>query len=268
MEYILISFYLTLFLYAAATVGYMAHLTWLDRPVWKISRWFLFAGFLSQSAGLLLRALEAGYTPVTTRFEAMTFFAWLLVGTYLLVQIKNSMPVVGAFVAPLALVLLLLASFRDMKVAPLAGLLDSPWLPFHVWFAFLGDALLGLSACFAAMYLIQDHQLKKKKIHRLYYRLPPLEALDRWSYRCVSLGFPALTIGMLTGALWLNTVQGAYLDWKDGRQTATLLTWFLYAGLLHGRLTVGWRGRRVAWLNVVGFLVILVTFLHLAHFAR
>jgi ABC-type transport system involved in cytochrome c biogenesis permease subunit len=71
---------------------------------------------------------------------------------------------------------------------------------------------------------------------------------------------------MLTGSLWLRTIQGGYIDWGDGKQTATLLTWFLYAALLHGRLIAGWRGRRVAWMNVIGFLVILVTFLTLAHF--
>ena len=75
-----------------------------------------------------------------------------------------------------------------------------------------------------------------------------------------------LTLGILTGSIWLKTVQGGYVDWQDGRQTASLLIWFLYAGLLHGRLIAGWRGRRVAWMNVIGFLVILVTFLQLSHF--
>ena len=88
------------------------------------------------------------------------------------------------------------------------------------------------------------------------------------SYRCISIGFPLLTVGILTGSIWLKTVQGGYIDWQDGRQTASLLIWFLYAGLLHGRLMAGWRGRRVAWMNVIGFLVILVTFLQLSHFQK
>ena len=261
-------FYLTLFFYLLATLGYLGHLIWLNKPIWRFSRWLLLTGFFCQSVSFVLRAVAAGYTPVTNRFEALSFFSWLLVGAYLLLQIRNALPVLGAFVSPLALVLLLMASFRSKQILPPGQLLDSPWLPFHVWFAFLGDALLGLSACFAAMYLIQDRQLKRKRISRFSYRLPPLNVLDRLSYRCISIGFPALTIGILTGSIWLKTVQGAYIDWRDGRQTATLLTWFLYAALLHGRLTAGWRGRRVAWLNVVGFLVILVTFLRLSHFMQ
>ena len=92
--------------------------------------------------------------------------------------------------------------------------------------------------------------------------------LDRLSYRCITIGFPLLTIGILTGSIWLKTTKGGYLDWQDGRQTASLLIWFLYAGLLHGRLIAGWRGRRIAWMNVIGFLVILITFLQLSHFQK
>jgi len=114
--------------------------------------------------------------------------------------------------------------------------------------------------------LIQERQLKQKKIGALYYRLPALDVLDRLSYRCITIGFPFLTLGILTGSIWLKTARGGYIDWQDGRQTATLLTWFLYAALLHGRLIAGWRGRRVAWINIVGFLVILFTFLKLSHF--
>jgi len=262
-------FYLTVFFYLVASLGYLAHLVWLDKPIWRFSRWLLLIGFFCQSASFVLRSVAAGYTPVTNRFEALSFFSWLLVAVYLLLQLRHALPVLGAFLAPLALALLLMASFRSKQILPLAQPLDSAWLPVHVGFAFLGDALLGLSACFAAMYLIQARQLKKKRISRFYYRLPPLDVLDRLSYRCISIGFPSLTIGILTGSIWLKTgQQAAYIDWHDGRQTATLLTWFLYAALLHGRITAGWRGRRVAWLNVLGFLVILVTFLTLSHFMQ
>jgi cytochrome c-type biogenesis protein CcsB len=261
-------FYLTLFFYSAATLGYLAYLIWIKKRLWKASRVVLVVGFLFHTASILARYVEAGYTPVTNRFESLIFFSWLLVAVYLAVQVRQTLPVLGAFVTPLALGLLLIASFRSKEILPLEGLLDSRWLPAHVWFAFLGDALLGVSACFAGMYLIQEKILKKKKIGPLYYRLPSLEVLDRLSYRCITIGFPLLTVGILTGSIWLKTVQGGYIDWQDGRQTASLLIWFLYAGLLHGRLIAGWRGRRVAWMNVIGFLVILVTFLQLSHFQK
>jgi len=262
-------FYVTVVLYATATAGYLCHLIWMKKPLWKVSRGLLIAGFLVHAACILVRSWQTGYTPVTNRFEAQIFFSWVLVAVYLAIQLRHSLPVLGAFVTPPALALLLLASLdaKDMVLPErLARLLPSHWLPVHVVFAFLGDALLGVSACFALMYLMQERHLKRKKIGALYYRLPPLDVLDGLSYRCISIGFPFLTLGILTGSIWLNRTQGGYIDWTDGRQTATLLTWFLYAALLHGRLIAGWRGRRVAWLNIVGFLVILATFLKLSHF--
>ncbi len=261
-------FYLTLSFYSIATIGYLAYLVWVKKPVWKASRIVLIMGFLFHTSSIALRYVEAGYTPVTNRFESLIVFSWLLVAVYLAVQIRHTLPVLGAFVTPLALALLMMASFRSKEILPLNRVLNSGWLPAHVWFAFLGDALLGVSACLAGMYLIQETILKKKKIGPLYYRLPSLEVLDRLSYRCISIGFPLLTIGILTGAIWLKSIQGGYIDWQDGRQTASLLIWFLYAGILHGRLIAGWRGRRVAWMNVIGFLVILVTFLQLSHFQQ
>jgi len=261
-------FYCTLLLYLAGTCGFLAHLVWQKRAIWHVSLVLLTTGFCVQTASLVVRYLEAGYTPITTRFDAYSCLSWLLVALYLISQIRHAMPVLGAFVTPLALVLALMASIWPKKILPLEPILNSPWLPIHVIFAFLGDALLGLAACFALMYLIQERHLKSKNIGSFYYRLPSLDVLDRYSYRCISLGFPLLTLGIVTGSLWLNTIRGGYIDWQDGRQTATLLTWFLYAALLHGRLVAGWRGRRVALLNLVGFMVILATFFTLSHFMK
>ncbi len=264
-------FYCTLFFYALATLGYLAHLAWITKSIWKVSRVLLVIGFVLHTASIIARYQETGYIPVTSRFEALSFFSWLMVAVYVGVQIRQRLPVLGAFVTPAALLLLLLASIDSKEmILPerLAQFLPSRWLLVHVWFSFLGDALLGVSACFAGMYLIQHRQLKDKKIGAFYYRLPALDVLDRFSYRCISIGFPFLTLGVLTGSIWLKTTHGIYIDWQDGRQTSTLLTWFLYAGLLHGRLIIGWRGRRVAWMNVICFLIILGTFLGLSHFIK
>jgi len=263
-----IFFYLTLLFYSTASLGYLIYLIQAAKPIWKASRILLISGFLCHTASIISRYFEAGYTPVTNHYEALILFSWLMVAVYLIIQVRYSLPVIGAFVTPPAFTMLIFATFRSKEIMPLDGLLDSPWFPLHVGFAYIGDALLGVSACLAGMYLIQEKQLKRKKIGTLYYRLPSLEVLDRLSYRCIGFGFLFLTLGILIGSLWLYSVQGGYIDWQDGRQTSTLLTWFLYAALLHGRLNAGWRGRKVAWLNIIGFLVILITFLKLAHFMK
>ncbi len=261
-------YYVTAALYGGSTLGYLAYLVLLRRNVARIAFLMVCAGCLSQTACLVFRFFEAGFAPITSRFDASSYFSWLLVVLYIIIHLRYQMPVLGAFLTPLALVLTITASLGDATPLPLESLLKSPWLPVHVVFAFLGDALLGLAACFALMYIIQEKQLKSRRPGAFHYRLPSLEVLDRYSYRCITAGFPLLTMGIITGALWLKTIEGSYIRWQDGRQTATLLTWFLYAALLHGRLVTGWRGRRVAVLNVLGFAIIVITFVTLSHFLK
>ena len=110
------------------------------------------------------------------------------------------------------------------------------------------------------MYLIQEHFLKRRRLGPLYQKLPSLDILDEINYRCLTFGFPLLTVAIITGAIWAETAWGTYWSW-DPKETWSLITWFIYAALLHGRLTTGWRGRRAAVLSIIGFFVLLFTFL-------
>jgi len=126
--------------------------------------------------------------------------------------------------------------------------------------AFVSYATFTISFGAALMYLIQQHFLKKKKLGALFQRLPALETLDDINYRCLTIGFPLLTIAIITGAIWAEKAWGTYWSW-DPKETWSLITWFIYAALLHGRMTIGWRGKRAALLSVAGFLIMLFTFI-------
>ena len=110
------------------------------------------------------------------------------------------------------------------------------------------------------MYLLQEHYLKRKILGAMFHRLPSLDTLDDINYRCLAVGFPLLTAAIISGAIWAKAVWGEYWSWEP-KQTWSLITWFVYAALLHGRLTTGWRGRRAAILAIAGFCVILFTYL-------
>ncbi|HCY19828.1 MAG TPA: c-type cytochrome biogenesis protein CcsB, partial [Deltaproteobacteria bacterium] len=133
------------------------------------------------------------------------------------------------------------------------------WLPIHVSLAFLGNGFFAMTFLLGIMYLIQEHYLKSRKVGGLYFLLPSLDILDELSYKCLTYGFPLLTIAMITGAIWAEYVWGSYWSWEP-RQTWSLITWFLYAALLHGRLTVGWRGRKAAIYSIVSFLILVGSF--------
>jgi cytochrome c-type biogenesis protein CcsB len=141
-----------------------------------------------------------------------------------------------------------------------AGVLQSGWVVFHVSTLFLANVMFALACMAGVMYLLQERQIKRKSFGYLFSRLPPLQRLDKINYHCLLVGFPLMTIGLVTGfgyasLIWRKTWSG------DPKEILSLVTWLIYAILVHERLTVGWRGRRSAWLSIVGFSAVLVTFL-------
>ncbi len=253
-------FKLAAFLYLFGTLAYLAYIIFLKGALSKIALTAVSIGFASHTLALLTRYVEAGYTPVTNLHESLSFFAWMIIGILLMANLKYKVKVLGAFLAPIALILMLFAFALPKEILPLPPVLKSFWHPFHVTFAFLGNAIFTLTFCCGVMYLIQEHQLKSKKMGAITKRLPSLNLLDDLSYQSLKFGFPLLTLGIITGAVWAEYAWGRYWGW-DPKETWSLITWFLYAALLHQRLTVGWRGRKAAIMAIVGFLAVLFTFL-------
>ena len=252
-------FYITVAAYLAATFVYIGYLATHKEGFVSVGGKLLMAGFAVHTVTILSRWIESGRTPATNFHESLTFFAWVTVGLYLVVLYKYKLSVLGTFVAPFVLLLLITASFLPMEIVPLAPVLESYWLPFHIFLAFLGNAAFALAFCLSVMYLIQNKYLKSRKVGGLYFLLPSLDVLDEVSYRCISYGFTLLTLAMITGAIWAEYALGTYWQWKH-RQVFSLIEWFLYAALLHGRLTTGWRGRRAAVLSCVAFGVLISSY--------
>jgi cytochrome c-type biogenesis protein CcsB len=217
-------------------------------------------GFVIHSIGIIVRYFEAGYIPLLNLHEGLSFLAWGIAGIFFIFYYKYKVGVLGAFVSPLSFILILSAFAFSSEIIKLAPALQSFWRPIHVTFSFLGDAMFAVAALVGVMYLLQERQLKTKKMNVLYYILPSLDVSDRINYKCLTFGFPMLTIGIITGAIWVDSAWGTYWSW-DPKETWSLITWFIYAAMLHGRLTTGWRGRKVAILSIIGFLAILFTFL-------
>jgi cytochrome c-type biogenesis protein CcsB len=248
------------FLYLFGTLAYLAYIIFLKGAFSKIAATLVSVGFASHTLAILTRYLEAGHTPVTNLYESLSFFAWMITGLLLIANLRYKVKVLGSFLTPVALILMLFALALPKEIFPLAPVLKSFWHPFHVIFAFLGNAIFTLTFCCGVMYLIQEHQLKSKKMGAITRRLPPLNLLDDLNYQSLKFGFPLLTLGIITGAIWAEYAWGRYWNW-DPKETWSLIIWLLYAAMLHQRLTVGWRGRKAAIMAIVGFLAVLFTFL-------
>jgi cytochrome c-type biogenesis protein CcsB len=193
------------------------------------------------------------YAPLANFYESLIFFAWCLPALGLLAFRRYLKGYLGALIAVLSTLLLAYASFGvDSRIKPLMPALKSNWLLIHVVTAFLGYAAFALAFGTAILYLIQERRPRSS--------LPPLPVLDSLIYRTTVLGFLLLTLGIVTGAVWAETAWGRYWSW-DPKETWSLITWFIYAALLHARLLKGWHGRRIAWLAVLGFMAVLFTYL-------
>jgi cytochrome c-type biogenesis protein CcsB len=253
-------FKLTSLFYLLGTLAYLLYLISPRKGFSKSALVAISVGFLSHTLALIMRYAEAGHTPVTNLYESLSFFAWMIMGVLLIANLKYQISVLGSFLAPIALIFTLSAFALPKEIVPLAPVLKSFWHPFHVVFAFLGDAIFSLAFCCGIMYLIQEKQLKSKRMGAITKRLPSLKVLDDLNYQSLTFGFPLLTLGIITGAIWAEYAWGRYWNW-DPKETWSLITWFLYAALLHQRLTVGWRGRKAAIMAIIGFMAVLFTFL-------
>jgi cytochrome c-type biogenesis protein CcsB len=165
----------------------------------------------------------------------------------------------GAFILPMATALMGWAASLSGEIAPLPPALQSVWLPIHAAVCILAYAIFFLSFALSVMFLIQERQIKKKRLHGLFQRLPSLEGLDALGHRCIVTGFVLLTIGIFTGSVWAEQAWGSYWSW-DPKETWSLITWFIYAAAIHARLTRGWTGKRMAGLAIIGFAAVLFTY--------
>jgi len=243
-----------------ATVGYLVHVVTLRKDAERAADSVLTGGFVLHTAAVALRWWKVGHPPLVNLHEALSFVAWGMVGAYLLAQWTQKVKSFGAFVTPLATVTAVASLLQPRGVLPLPPVLRSLWLPVHAAISLLANAIFALTFCVAVMYLLQEHQIKGKRLGAVFKRLPSLQSLDAMNERGITVGFVLLTIGIITGSIWAETAWGSYWSW-DPKETWSLITWFLYAALLHQRLTVGWRGRRAALMTIVAFAVLLFTFL-------
>ncbi len=227
-----------------------------------LSRTFLILvvlAFILHTLSIVTRLSAASHLPVTNLYEATSFFAWCIVLLFLFIEYRYRIGILGSFILPLVFMLMLSSSALPKEIKPLSPLLQSSWLGVHTLLAFLGDAAFAMAFGIGIMYLIQEHYLKTKRLSGLFERLPSLQILDEINYRLITLGFPLLTLAIITGAIWAQSAWGSYWRW-DPKEVWSLITWFIYAIVLHVRIAAGWRGKKAAILSIIGFVSVLFTF--------
>jgi len=259
MSYLL--FQVSFLAYFLATAAYIVFFITQKTDIRKKARMIFFAAAFVHSLNILFRYFEAGHTPITSIHETVSFFSWSIACCYLSFRWRYTVKNFGTFASIMVFILMLGAACAPRTILPVSPSMQSWLLPVHASIAIIADAFLALAAIGGTMYLLQERELKQKRFGFFYSRLPSLEALDKLNQHCISIGFPLMTLGMITGYIWARQIWGGR-DWHwDPKIIWSMITWFLYAGLMHQRFTVGWRGRRAAMMTIIAFCAVLLTLL-------
>jgi cytochrome c-type biogenesis protein CcsB len=257
------------FIYFGSFVFYLIRAI-RGNEVWgKLASLTAFVGFAMHSVAFALRwqasyGLGIGRIPLTNLYESLIFFAWAIVLLHLVIEwrIKNKSH--GAFVLPFAFLCMAFASLSptvDTRILPLLPALQSNWLASHVITCFMGYASFAIACGFGIMCLVRGKDFKAADRSGSFRRiLLPEGVVDDLIYQIAAMGFIFLTLGIITGSVWAHYAWGSYWSW-DPKETWSLITWIVYAIMLHARFVAGWRGTRIAIMSIVGFAVVLCTYL-------
>ncbi len=250
----------TTVLYLLSTGRYLGYLFLQKAPLHRFGHWLLAAGFVCHSLFIAGGFLRSGHMPVQNLHETLAFAGWALSGAFLVFQHKFRLRILGVFAAPLAALVMVAASLTPSEPNPDITLFKSFWLVSHVVFIFVGEAFFALACGIGVLYLIQERAIKSKRPGFFFRRLPSLEMLDTGGYICIVSGFVLVSVGLITGIVYAKAVWGQFWSW-DVKEVWSGITWLLYAALIHERLATGWRGRKSAIMAIVGFAVVVFTFL-------
>jgi ABC-type transport system involved in cytochrome c biogenesis permease subunit len=209
-------------------------------------------GLVFLALSIIGRATVTGHGPFSNMYEFSIVTAWGIAAVSLYAHWRYRTPVVSAVAMPIALAFLIYAYTLPSRPTPLVpALQQSLLLTFHVAVAMIAYGAFAVGFGSAILYLVQRNGGVSW--------LPNASILDDIGYRTVIIGFPFMTLVLVLGALWADVAWGRYWGW-DPKETASLVTWFIYGGYLHARTLRGWRGTRSATLLILGFVAVLFTY--------
>ncbi|MBM3497488.1 MAG: hypothetical protein FJX74_02350 [Armatimonadetes bacterium] len=191
--------------------------------------------------------------------SAVSLICFLTAAVFLTANRAFRIEAIGSAVLPICFAGALFAALCPPTAQETPEVLRSAWFFAHVPPALLAYVAFAFSFAVAGMYLGEARLLRSRKVAAVIGVLPPLDQLENAMYRTAAFGFLLLTVGMATGALWAQSVWGSYWSWEP-KQTASLATWLVFATYLHYRVVRHARGRNGAWLIVIGFACVVLTF--------
>lgn len=222
----------------------------------------LAAGLIVHTAGGVIRFMLTGHMPVSNMYESITFASWAMMAIAVVWETINRRGVVGLLAAVLGVLMLMLVAqmpLYDARLHPLRAVLNSYWLNIHVTMMLVSYGAFALAAAFSLGSIVSSF-VGRASGGGLFNAVE----LEEFAYRVVQIAWPLLTVGILLGAIWADTAWGRFWGW-DPKETWALITWIVYTIYLHMRLVVGWRGNWASTACLVGFVMVLITWLGVSY---
>jgi ABC-type transport system involved in cytochrome c biogenesis permease subunit len=264
-----------LVLYAAAAVVYAVHFAKRSPGVGRTATTILLLAVLSHTFVIGMQTMELRHVPFASRSHAISTFVWLLALSYIYLELTTDERAMGVFIVPIAAGLQTIPAFLP-GVENADPVLDSPWFWVHLLSMMFSYATFAVAGMLGLTYMLQFKEIKKKHLGYFYARLPSLHVLDAMNSRAVVVGWLFLTIGVVVGVVWAAQARAVApgnsnlqaMSLNDPKILIAVVTWAVYSFEVVARSTMGWTGRRAAWLSALGFAIVLLNFLPVSYFIR
>jgi cytochrome c-type biogenesis protein CcsB len=247
-------------LYFISMTGYLMFLFNQKSPYQKTAFYLIQTAVAFHFISIVIYTLATGQVPIQDLSQSLSAAGLALGCMFLYFQYRFNLKILGVFASALLSVIMLAVWMIPDAPVEKNEVLKGVWLYFHIILVFTGEAALALACGAGILYLLQEKGIKTKSPGFFFKRLPSLDLLDNVGYTCLTTGFALLTIGLVTGFVYAKAIWGRFWSW-DPKEVFSVGTWLIYAALLHLRLYSGWRGRKSAVMTIIGFFIIIFTFL-------
>jgi cytochrome c-type biogenesis protein CcsB len=230
-----------------------------EKPL-RIASYFIVPAFVAHTIIFVMRWAATGYFPANSEFENAITGSWFAIVFTVYLFIKNrELTGVALFTVPASLLLLGYGVMKSPDPLPLAASLKSSWLVIHVLFAQLAFGAYAIASGMGLLYVLKDRQMTRDVVSKFYSKIPRLEVIEENMFRFVVYGFIADAIMIIAGAIWAKDLWGNYWGW-DPVEVWSLISWLLYGLSIHLKVTLGWKGRRLAWLMIFLLITVIITY--------
>jgi len=255
-----IFFWMTLGIYSLACGGFIYSIVFKNPRALPKLIGFTWLGFLTSSAAIAARYQSQGHLPWAGDYESALMGGWFIIAGTLLVAWRNkSLQGLATATLPLVIVMMGYGVMRNPHLAPIAASLKSGWLYIHVYFAWLAFCSYTLAMAAGVLYLLKKKNAEVAGGNPIYERFPSLDRLDELIFRFIVYGFITDSIMIVAGSIWAEGLWGSYWSW-DPVETWSLISYLVYGIAIHLRVTLNWRGTKLAWLVVAALSTVIISF--------